>query len=1434
MSGNRFDYSSERQRHEKFVARAGLLSRLDQLLVDSETDRWVVITGGPGMGKSALLAAWLARRVAAGVAVPHHFIRRGMYDWDDPAKLVGSLVAQLEDGFPELREADADERMHPATRLARALSRVSENVLRPRGERMVILIDGLDEYDPPVGVSAGDPLAAFLPDALPPGVRLLCASRPRHPYVSSLEARDGELVQIDLDDPSNAADNDATVRAFWEGAAEPLALYASFVNEAVTCAGGNVQHAVQLRKHLAVLPPDQRRVEDIPRGLAALIEKSWGRIALDGVVVDGLGILCVAREALTLDELGTVAGWTGDAQRRTFVRSARELLVETKRLDGQPEYRLHHDSIRGHIAGAIGEAALRAYHGALARRHAIWPAPGQGAARRYALRHGLIHRAEAGAWADAWQLAADMSFLEMKCRELGTHETEADVTRISELCRASGDAVVSRRFSDLARALVRESHWLRVAPEATAALLWNRLRRSGWNTNDIDEQLHVPAERASFLRVRNVITHQSPALVRDLVGHTGAVTACAATTDGRRVISASDDGTLKVWDLKSGRALATFEGHVGGVTACAVTAGGRRVVSASDDGTLKVWDLESGRALATLKDHGHRITACAVTADGRRVISASWNWMLKVWDLESGRTLATFEGHTDTVRACVVTADGRRVISASEDGTLRVWNLEAGPALATLKGHTAGVTACAVTADGRRVISASADRTLKVWDLESGRVLATLEGHTDTVRACAVMADGRRMLSASDDKTLKVWDLEIGPALGTLKGHTAGLTACVLTADGRRVVSASADRTLKLWDLETGPVLATLEGHTDTVRACAVTVDGQRVVSASDDKTLKVWDLESGRALATLEGHTLRVNACAVTADGRRVVSASNDRTLRVWDPESRHVFAILKGHTDWVNACAVTADGRRVVSASADQTLTIWDLESGHVFATLKDHTGAVTACAVTADGRRLVSASWDRTLKMWGLDSGHALATLAGHTGPVMACAATADGRRLVSSSDDGMLKIWDLERGCVLATLAGHTSIVMACAVTTDGQRVVSASYDGTLKVWDLETYACLLTHRGDAPYHAVATSATAIVAGDEAGALWFLDWPPSTRGAQPHRASASDDSQGGSHPANTASPSSLMKKHTIPAKVSSTLPTVDIAILTIRDDEFRAVLGVFPTKVGRFEGTHREYDLRHADAGNGDRYTVTVLRHVDKGMGEAQSVARDVIEDLAPKLVLVVGIGGGLPSDDVKLGDVILSTRIHDFTVEARKTGQKTTYAATGGPIDKALAAAIANLASREDELGDWTTDLPPQPAVSWARKGQLYGPLEWKRELRSKLERHHGKTAMPRVPVYVAGPIASSDRLVKDPTVLFPWLATARDLLAVEMEAGGVYRAARERCPMLAIRGISDIIGLRRSDAWTKFACASAAAFTRAFLRTRPVPVGLSPAAADPR
>jgi hypothetical protein len=202
------------------------------------------------------------------------------------------------------------------------------------------------------------------------------------------------------------------------------------------------------------------------------------------------------------------------------------------------------------------------------------------------LRHALLHRAETSEWADAWRLAADMSFLDARCRELGAHEAEADVARMAERCRASGDHVLRKRFADLARALGRESHWLRSAPDATAALIWNQLRQSGWSTADLEQQLRLPPG-AGFLRLRHVAMRDSHAPERELLGHDAKVNACAVTPDGRRVVSASDDRTLKVWDLESRSCLFTHRGHAEyravAVTANAIIAG---------DVTSAVWFLD--------------------------------------------------------------------------------------------------------------------------------------------------------------------------------------------------------------------------------------------------------------------------------------------------------------------------------------------------------------------------------------------------------------------------------------------------------------------------------------------------------------------------------------------------------------------------------------------------------------------------------------------------------------------------------------------------------------------------------------------------------------------------------------------------------------------------------------------------------------------------
>lgn len=297
----------------------------------------------------------------------------------------------------------------------------------------------------------------------------------------------------------------------------------------------------------------------------------------------------------------------------------------------------------------------------------------------------------------------------------------------------------------------------------------------------------------------------------------------------------------------------------------------------------------------------------------------------------------------------------------------------------------------------------------------------------------------------------------------------------------------------------------------------------------------------------------------------------------------------------------------------------------------------------------------------------------------------------------------------------------------------------------------------------------------------------------------------------------------RRSTREAKTRSDL-RVDIGIITIREDENRAVLRRFEplaTEDGR-----RRYRIRRLDLPGGGSYRIAVVRCLDQGNSDAQSAADALLSDLAPRLILVVGIAGAVPAPELTLGDVVVSSGISDFSVEAVLHGNETEYALRGGPLHPFAALLAADLPAMDvdGELGDWNTVeslTQPMPTVL-LEDDRLYGDESWKRRVRDSINRRFG-TGRMGPPRAMSGAIAASNRLVKDDELLAVWLRLARQVVAVEMESAGVYKATQTReVPFLAIRGISDVVGLKRDPDWTAYACETAAAFTHAFLRTRPL------------
>ena len=507
------------------------------------------------------------------------------------------------------------------------------------------------------------------------------------------------------------------------------------------------------------------------------------------------------------------------------------------------------------------------------------------------------------------------------------------------------------------------------------------------------------------------------------IGHSDMISAVAFSRDGTRVLSGSDDSTLKLWDVPTGALLRTCVGHSGAVSSVAFSPDGTRLLSGSADKTLKLWDAATGALLRTIKGHSGRVWSVAFSPDGSRMLSGSEDNTLMLWDTATGAPIGALTGHSHLVSSVAFSPDGTRVVSASYDGTLKLWDAFTRRLLRTIEGHSDQVWSVAFSPDGAHLLSGSTDFSVKLWDAATGALLRAFTAHSGTVWSVAFSPDSARLISASADKTLKIWEVSTGELLRTFEGHTDQVKSATFSPDGTTFLSGSADKTLKLWGVTDGEP-RTFAGYSDWIWSVAFSPDGARLLSGSADNTLKLWDAATGVLLRTIKGHSGRVWSVAFSPDGSRVVSGGEDKALKLWDATSGKLLREFKGHVHWVWSVAFSPDGSRVLSGSDDSTLKLWDVATGKLLRTFRGHSDTIWSVAFSPNGGRILSGSGDQTIRLWDAATGNLLRTFQLHSGQVRSVAFSPDHPRFLSGGADKTIRLWDITSGALLGlSIAGR---------------------------------------------------------------------------------------------------------------------------------------------------------------------------------------------------------------------------------------------------------------------------------------------------------------------------------------------------------------------------------------------------------------------------
>jgi WD40 repeat protein/serine/threonine protein kinase len=506
-----------------------------------------------------------------------------------------------------------------------------------------------------------------------------------------------------------------------------------------------------------------------------------------------------------------------------------------------------------------------------------------------------------------------------------------------------------------------------------------------------------------------------------------AISALAIHPRRNQLAHSGEGGTVRLSNLDGGGETKLLRGHTDQIYRLRFSADGRRLVSASFDGTARVWDVEGGETVAVMQaGSSHRLRGASLSADATQVVTAGDDGMLRVFDVASSTQVLELSGHEGRVYDASFSPDGAWIVSTGWDATVRLWNTTTGKGevLGRHEGRGYGV---AFHADGKRVATASADGTVRIWNI-ADKTQRVLRGHRNEVNDVKFSHDGKLLASASDDGTVRLWQLD-PERPRWLGAGLMGTPPKLLTHAGWQSFDDGAD--------EEAPSATADVTMQEKARRIAASRDGSGLCVYGHDETLSLYDTREGELVFARPVDELRELAatddgCAVVAGGRAVLHTKSGAELALEATAPVTALSATGGHVLVASANGISefdASGREVAHYAAAAGVSAMWLDSNRLLAGYRD--GSIELVAKDGDTplaipfghvpdsevvrlllgpqSTIIAGYANGTLGMWDTNDGSLLALTRIH-GPVSHL--VLEGQHLNAASELGQTMRWDLK--------------------------------------------------------------------------------------------------------------------------------------------------------------------------------------------------------------------------------------------------------------------------------------------------------------------------------------------------------------------------------------------------------------------------------------